>query len=193
MTPEIVEGRYGAAEAAAKAARKVVRDALVAESKALLDQLLKKSVKERLEELEKPNLKLIPGDRRKLVRSLQMAAPPRREIVATMASRLEIWRSRLPYRVFPMAVLGISFAAAVVLAATAYHHTPQEWVTVTTSQVFSVQASGPDGYALALDVSPGERFALMRIENGQGILRYWLAGQGYAEFRMSVQYLQKAS
>jgi len=88
MTPEIVEGRYGAAEAAAKAARKVVRDALVAESNALLDQLLKKSVKERLEELEKPNLKLIPGDRRKLVRSLQKAAPPRREIVATMASRL---------------------------------------------------------------------------------------------------------
>ena len=72
MTPEIVEGRYGAAEAAAKAARKVVRDALVAESKALLDQLLKKSVKERLEELEKPNLELIPADRRKLVRSLQM-------------------------------------------------------------------------------------------------------------------------
>ena len=72
MTPEIVEGRYGAAEAAAKAARKVVRDALVAESNALLVQLLKKSVKERLEELEKPNLELIPADRRKLVRSLQM-------------------------------------------------------------------------------------------------------------------------
>ena len=56
-----------------------------------------------------------------------------------------------------------------------------------------MQASGPDGYAFALDVSPGERLALMRVENGQGILRYWLAGQGYAEFRMSVQDLQKAS
>ena len=192
MTPEIVEGRYGAAEAAATAARKVVRDALVAESKALLDQLLKKSVKERFEELEKPNLKLIPADRRKLVRSLQDGEPPRREIVATMASRLEIWRSRLPYRVFPMAVLGISFAVAVFLAATAYRHTPQEWVAVATSQTFSIQASGPDGYTRDLDVSPGERYALIRVEGGQGILRYWLPGQGYAEFRLPVENLRKA-
>jgi len=190
MTPEIVEGRYDAAEAEAKAARKVVRDARIAESKAVLDQLLMKSADERLDAIGKSDLKLIPADRRKLARSLQMAAPARRQIVATMASRWEIWRSRLPYRVFPMSVLGLSFAVAVALAATAYRHTPQEWVTA--SQSLDVEASGPDGYARELNVSPGERVALMRVDGDQGVLRYWLPKEGYAEFRLPVAYLLKS-
>jgi len=192
MTPEIVEGQFDAAEADARAAKKAHQEALAAESKALLDELLKKTVNERLKSLEKPNPKLLRKDRRALVRSLLDAAPPRRTISATTATWFEIWRSRLPYRVFPLAVLGISTVAAVVLAVTAYRHTPQEWVSVVASQGFRVQARDPDGYAMAQDVSPGDRFALMRVENGQGTLRRWLTGQGYAVFQLPVENLQKA-
>ena len=193
MTPEIVEGRFGAAAADAKAAQKAHLDGLAAESKALLDKLLRKSVGERFRALEESGDKLVLGDRRKLARSLRNEAPPRREIAATTATWFEIWRARLPYRAFPIAVLGLSFVVAVVLAATAYRHTPQEWVSISASQIIRVSMRSPDGEALSLDVSPGDRFALVRIESGQGVLRYWVDGEGYAEFQLPVDYLRKAS
>ncbi len=191
MTPEIVEARYRAAQADARAAREAYRAALNTRSKALLDKLLKKPPADRLQALENSGEKLLRAHRRILMRSLWNAEPARREIIATTASWYEVWRSRLPYRVFPMAVVGLSLGVAIVLAVTAYHHTPLKWVTVNASEAFSVRAQGPNNDSFNLDVLPGERFALMRTEGDKGVLRYWLDGEGYAEFQLTLEYPPK--
>jgi hypothetical protein len=188
--PETVGERLAAAQSAAKEASSELSQTLKSESRARVEKLLEKSVAYRYKALEDNGLKLLQADRRELVRSVRDARAPKRDIAATTASRVEIWRSQLPYKIFPLLVSGIAIVAAIGLAAVAYHRTPQQWVTIATDRSFAVQASGPDGELADRTVAPGDRFALVRVEGNDGIVRDWVAEKGYRELRVPLQYLQ---
>jgi hypothetical protein len=192
MTLETLGERYVAARSDAKAARNEYLRVLKSESGALRDKLLKKPLGDRFKALEESGQKLLAADRRTLMRSLKNATPEKRAIAATTASRYEIWRSRLPFRIFPLIVCTIAVATGAFLIAVGYHHTPEESVTIAAAERFQVKARGPDGELSDFTVTPGDRFALVRIEGGEGILRRWVPSQGYADFQVPVQYLRQS-
>ena len=111
-----LEERYRAAIRAADEAAA----ALAAASKRHLDVLLKAKPEARFAALADASSPLTPEDRGRLLQSLRGQAQPVRPITAATASRLAIWRSRLPYRVVPMAMWAITLVAGP-------HSTPGSW------------------------------------------------------------------
>ncbi|WP_158809657.1 hypothetical protein [Beijerinckia sp. L45] len=188
-----VTAQYAAAEAQAAAARKADAAAKREASKKALDRLLKKPMSERFESIADPKLALTPAHRRELVRSLENAVPEQRAIIATTASRFEIWRARLPYRVIPLAMAGAVIIALFASAVTAYRHTPKQWVVIDSTEPVRVDWTSPEGLMSSETAAPGSKYVLARIEGNVAILRYWVSGTGYAEGRVPLQYLRAAN
>ncbi len=101
-------------------------------------------------------------------------------VSAGFASRFKIWRSRLRYRVVPIAIkslIGVAFLAAVCVA---YARTPRDVV---------VSRYGKDvAWTWTLNGVPFDgvfsirtTYARMRINGTDSTIRQWYSGVGYAE------------
>jgi hypothetical protein len=185
-----LDARYDAAKGDAARAAKEDSDVKRAESKLLLDGLLRKSVAERFRAVADSGPKLFRVHRRELMRSLQSEAPAKRTIAAATASRFEIWRSRLRHRRFALAMVGFAVVTILILGVTAYRHTPQRWVTVKSEQDLPVSWVGLDGETSNGTIKPESRYVLSRIEGDLGVLQIWVANRGYLEIRLPVKFLQ---
>lgn len=183
-----LEQRYAAA---AKAATEAVT--LVAEASAKhLAGLLRSSTETRFAALAETGSVLTPDDRAKLLASLKGQAAPSRPISATTASRWAIFRSRLPYRVVPIAIKAFSGVAFVGLGLLAWHRTPEQWVTIKNTKAPTTQWRLPEGAMISGPPSTDTRYALLRYDGTTGVLRAWLPGRGYAEARLPIDDLQAA-
>lgn len=181
-----LEERYRAAVRAADEAAAAV----AAASKRHLDGLLKAKPEARFSALAEASSPLTPEDRGRLLQSLRGQAQPVRPITAATASGFAIWRSRLPYRVVPMAMWGIILVAGLGLVGLARHRTPEGSVTIAAREAMPTRWQLPDGGGLDGILRPGERYALVRWEGEVGRLRKWYPGYGYAETLVRQGYLQ---
>ncbi|MCJ2005545.1 hypothetical protein [Methylobacterium sp. J-092] len=183
-----LEERYGAAIRAADEAA----TAVTAASARHLAKLLRAGPEARFSALAESSSPLTPEDRGKLLQSLRGQSPPARPITAATASRLAIWRSRLPYRVGTVAMAGLTLVAGVGLVGLALHRTPTGAVTIAGREVLTIRWQLPDGSTRDGTLQPGQRYALMRWEGQSGRLRKWYPGHGYAEALIPQDYLQTA-
>lgn len=158
---------------------------VVGMSERQLAGLLRGKPAARFAALGDPTSPLTPEDRAKLLQSLEGQVPPARPITAGTASRLAIWRSRLPYQVVPWTVRGLSVLAVIGLGLLAWHRTPERWLTFTGA-AFIGHWRLPDGSILDRALVPNERYALVREEGEAGLLRLWVPGRGYAELWLSL-------
>lgn len=181
-----LEERYRAAIRAADEAAAAV----AAASKRHLDGLLNSKPEARFSALAETSSPLTPEDRGRLLQSLRGRGQPARPITAATASRLAIWRSRLPYRVVPVAMWGITLVAGLWLVLLAWHRTPEGSVTIAGRDTLSTRWQLPDGGALEGILRPGERYVLVRWEGQVGRLRKWYSERGYAETLVGEGYLQ---
>lgn len=184
---ELLEQRYLAAIEAAEAASAHVTDA----SNRHLAKLLRASSEAKFKALAEASSPLTPEDRGKLLQSLNGQSPPSRPVTAATASRLAIWRSRLPYRIVPLAVRGLILVAGLSLGLLAWHRTPERWMTIASQQVLSTRWQLPNGETIDGTLKPGERYVLVRREGEAGFLRSWYPGRGYAETRVLLGYLKE--
>lgn len=146
-----------------------------------LARLLRGTVAARFAAFDDPNSPLTPEDRGKLLQALERQPPPARPISAGTASRLAIWRSRLPYRAVPWTVRGLSAILVVGLAVLAWHRTPERSIEVTGTEAQPVRWQLPGGDYQDSRLNPGERYVLVRQESTYGLLRRWYPGRGYGE------------
>ena len=181
-----LEERYAAAQRAERAAA----DHVAQVSAQALAKLLRGGPEARFAALADPASCLTPEHRGQLLASLRGQAAPARPISAATASWWAIWRSRLPYRVVPLALRGIGAAALIGLGLLAWHRTPAGWVTITGRQALLAPWQLPDGSRSETTLTPGQHYPLVRWEGEVGILRLWLPGRGYAETRVGRAYLQ---
>lgn len=172
-----LEERYRAAIRAADEAA----SALATASKRHLDGLLRAKPEARFSALAELSSPLTPEDRARLLQSLRGQNQPARPITAATASRLAIWRSRLPYRIVPVAMWSLTLVAGLGLVGLARHRTPEGSVTITGREAMTTRWQLPDGGALEGILRPGERYVLVRWEGPVGRLRKWYPGYGYAE------------
>lgn len=178
---QLLERRYRSAAEAAEAAASHVVEA----SARHLAALMRGGAAARFAALADTASPLTPEDRGKLVNALQKQAPNARPIIAGTASRLAIWRSRLPYQVVPWTVRGLSVLVVIGLGLLAWHRTPERWLTFTGA-AFIGHWRLPDGSILDRTLVPGERYALVREEGEAGLLRLWVPGRGYGELWLSL-------
>jgi hypothetical protein len=187
VTPgDHLEERYRAAVQAADEAAAAV----TAASKRHLDGLLKAKPEARFSALAEASSPLTPEDRGRLLQSLRGQSQPTRPITAATASGFAIWRSRLPYRVAPMAMWGLTLVAGLGLVSLARHRTPEGAVTIAAREALVTRWQLPDGGTVDGILRPGERYALVRWEGQLGRLRKWYPGYGYAQTLVGQGYLQ---
>lgn len=170
-------------------ASKVAEEAnahVVGMSERHLTGLLRGKPAARFAALGDPTSPLTPEDRAKLLQSLEGQVPPARPITADTASRLAIWRSRLPYRVVPWTVRGLSAVTVIGLTVLAWHRTPERWIEITGTAALPVRWQLPGGGYEDDRLNPGEHYVLVRQEGTSGLLRRWYPGRGYAEARVSL-------
>ena len=184
---ELLEQRYLAAIQAAEAAAAHVTDA----SGQPLSKLPRASPQAKFKALAEASSPLTPEDRGKLLQSLNGHSPPSRPITAATASRLAIWRSRLPYRIVPLAMRGLILVTGLGLGLLAWHRTPERWMKITGQEVLSTRWQLPNGEIIEGILKPGERYVLVRREGKIGLLRSWYPGRGYAETRVFLGYLKE--
>lgn len=146
-----------------------------------LAQLMRGPVAARFAAFEDPNSPLTPEDRVKLLRTLERQPPPARPISAGTASRLAIWRSRLPYRIVPWTVRGLGTVLVLGVTVLAWHRTPERSIQVTGREVLPVRWQLPGGDYQDGRLNPGERYAVVREEGTRALLRRWFPGRGYGE------------
>lgn len=181
-----LEQRYAAAAQAATEAATFVAEV----SSKHLTGLLRASLEKRFAALAETGSVLTPDDRAKLLASLKGQAAPSRPISATTASRWAIFRSRLPYRVVPIAIRAFSGVAFLGLGLLAWHRTPEQWVTIKDTKAATTQWRLPDGTMMARSPTTDTRYALLRRDGQIGVVRAWLPGRGYAEARVPIDDLQ---
>jgi hypothetical protein len=161
-------------------------------SKRRLDGLLKARPDARFAALAEAESVLTPEDRLALLDSLRNAEASHRPIRAGTASRLAIWRSRLPYRLVP---IGLGLGSALLLfglALVAWYRTPERWVTLRGAEPQPIGWRMPDGMRVAGRLDPGSRALLWRRDGADGVLRSWVAQSGYAEARVPLSLLATA-
>ena len=146
-----------------------------------LARLLRGPVAARFAAFDDLNSPLTPEDRVKLLHALERQPPPARPISGGTASRLAIWRSRLPYRVVPWTVRGLSAILVVSLVVLAWHRTPERSIQITGREAMPVRWQLPSGDHQDSRLNPGERYAVLREEGTRALLRRWFPGRGYGE------------
>lgn len=166
--------QYRRAEAAVDASQAKVRK----RSAARLAKLLTLSPQERVRSLDDSGLTLF--DREQLARSVEDALPRSRPqrfaspaFDAGKAWRLLAFHRRLLLRSFVALAPLVYFGTQAVLA------TPAQTVPVTVEVPLHVNWSMPGGFQQWIDTSADSEEVWVRV-NGQGYLRRWIPGQGYA-------------
>lgn len=191
-TPEDVHARLTRADRAAReAAAGFERD-----SRAALNRLKTRPVHERFATLEEGAAQLLPEHRRELLLSIRNhsadAAPATRS-APHYASRIAVWRGRLPFHVRRLtrdALLALCFLLALILA---YRRTPISWVEVRGDRDVTAAWVMPDGRPAGDRLVAGRAYALMRDTAGVAELRDWRAGEGYAATRVPSDWLRTHS
>lgn len=181
-----LEQRYAAAGKSATEAATYVAEA----SAKHLAGLLRSSTEKRFAALAEAGSVLTPDDRAKLLASLKGQAAPSRPISATTASRWAIFRSRLPYRVVPIAIKTFSVIALLGLVLLAWGRTLEQWVTIKNTKASTTQWRLPEGPMISGPPSTDIRYALLRRDGEIGVIRAWLPGRGYAEARVPINDLE---
>ncbi len=177
MPRQRLEQRYQEAARAAGEANAHVVDM----SERHLSRLLRGTAAARFAAFDDPNSPLTPEDRGKLLQALERQPAPARPISAGTASRLAIWRSRLPYRVVPWTVRGLCAVLVVGLAVLAWHRTPERSIQVTGRETLPVRWQLPGSDYQDSRLNPGERYVVVREEGTRALLRRWFPGRGYGE------------
>lgn len=187
-TPEDVHDRLARADRAAReAAAGFERD-----SRAALTRLKTRPIHERFAALEEGAAKLLPEHRRELLLSIRDRSDdgePSARPTPRHASRIAVWRGRLPFRVRRLtrnALLGLCLVLALILA---YRRTPTAWAEVRGSQDVAVAWVMPDGRPAGDRLVAGRAYAVMRDTDGMAELRDWRPGEGYAATRVPSDWL----
>ncbi len=194
--PDDAEQKVTARLAEARAAFETADGAVMKESKKRLDALLRLPVTERFKAIETADPTLAPEHRRALLRSIREGSRPTsgaRVISVTVASRWEVFLSRLPYRVVPLAIAAMLVLAAVVLITLARQRTPERWVEVASRQDAPARWRQPGGTQVDGRIVAGRKYALTRRIGAEGVLRDWVPGQGYAETQVPLDWVREAS
>lgn len=177
-------------------ARTEAQQASVAEakaSKAILDRLLRQSVEKRFAAFESESGKLTPADRRTLLASIKNAdLPMQRAPLGGTASRLAVWRARLPYQVGGLATSGVALGLAAIGLIVAIRNTPSHAVEIVTRHPIQAQFRRADGVIVADRLEPKTRYVAMSERGGQTLLRLWLPRQGYATASVPSDWLRPA-
>lgn len=159
---------------------------VVATSERHLARLLRGTAAARFAAFDDPTSPLTPEDRGKLLQALERQPAPARPISAGTASRLAIWRSRLPYRVVPWTVRGLSVVLVVSLGVLAWYRTPKRLIQITGTDALPVLWRLPGGEYQDSRLKPGEHYVVVREEGTQVLLRRWFPGRGYGETRVAL-------
>ena len=109
------------------------------------------------------------------------------------ASRIAVWRGRLPFRVRRLtrdALLALCLLLALLLA---YRRTPISWVEVRSDRDVAIAWVMPDGRPAGDRLVAGRAYALMRDADGMAELRDWRPGEGYAATRVPSDWLRTRS
>lgn len=191
-TPEGVRAQLArAGRAAREAAAGFERD-----SRTALTRLKARSMNERFAALEDGAPQLLPEHRRELLLSIRDQSdgvePPAGPAVR-YASRVEIWRGRLPFRARPLirdALLGLCLVVAVGLA---YRRTPAYWVELDGDRDLATAWIMPSGQPAGDRLVAGRAYGLMRVIDGIAELRDWHPGEGYAATRVPAGWLRARS
>ncbi len=188
-TPEDVRARLAQAERAAREAAAAFEQ----DSRAALTRLKARPQRERFAALEDGAPQLLPEHRRELLLSLRDQsgeAEPSARPMPVHASRIEVWRGRLPFRgrlVVRNALLALCLLSALLLA---YRRTPISWVQVRSSGDVPADWVMPDGQPAGDRLVAGRAYALMRVTDGKAELRDWRPGVGYAVTYVPADWLQ---
>ena len=188
-TPEDVRARIArASRAAAEAAAAFEHD-----SRAALTRLKARSRKERFAALEDGAPQLLPEHRRELLLSIRDQsdeAEPSARPAPGHASRIEVWRGRLPFRGRRLtrdALLALCLVLALVVA---YRRTPTSWVEVRSDRDVTAAWVMPDGGPAGDRLVARRGYALMRVTDGVADLREWQSGTGYAVAHVPVDWVR---
>ena len=191
-TPEDVHARLTRADRAAReAAAGFERD-----SRAALTRLKTRPIHERFAALEEGAVQLLPEHRRELLLSIRDrsdAVEPGARPAPGHASRIAVWRGRLPFRVRRLtrdALLALCLLLALLLA---YRRTPISWVEVRSDRDVAIAWVMPDGRPAGDRLVAGRAYALMRDADGMAELRDWRPGEGYAATRVPSDWLRTRS
>lgn len=190
ISQRAMSARYAAAKTEAEAASAAVERA----SKERLEVLKRAAPSEQFRAFESDDGQLTPEHRRALLKHLRETPAKTVSVAATTATRLEIWRSRLPYRAVPIAVTGLAIGMAAVLFFLASRNTPRRAVQIANAEdLVGVTWTGPDGRRLFDDrLIAGRRYGLVNEDDGGAILRDWRPGHGYAVANIPKTYLVPA-
>ena len=187
-TPEDVRARLAQTNRAAReAAAGFERD-----SQAALARLKTRPIRERFAALEDGAAQLLPEHRRELLLSIREHADDAESGARPAprhASRIAVWRGRLPFRVRRLtrdALLGLCLVLALILA---YRRTPTAWAEVRGSQDVAVAWVMPDGRPAGDRLVAGRAYAVMRDTDSMAELRDWRPGEGYAATRVPSDWL----
>lgn len=179
--------RVAEAKAAAEAAGREAERLDARESRRLADRLIAGAAEARFNALSDRDLRLTPTDRRRILGSLTGRMPPRRVIPGGTAGRWTLIRSRLRYRVIPLAVAGVMVLMAASSLILARASTPIAMVLSNASQDLQVPFRLKDGQIAFDTLEANTPYALVRQENGIAVLRRWKPGVGYAEAQVPVE------
>lgn len=192
-TPKDVEARITqAAEAMQRAATAAERD-----SRAALDRLVARTPDQRFAALEDGAPQLLPEHRRELLNSLRDPGvgpeAPALRVGVRHASRIAVWRERLPYRARRLTRDALLLVCLTLALGLAYRRTPTAWVEVQGTQDVRASWIMPNGRIDGDRLVAGRAYALMRQTGDEAELRDWRPGEGYAEARVPVAWLQTRS
>ena len=181
--------------AAARAEDESARKERLAASKKLLDSLKRAAAKKQFEAIGGES-GLEPEHRRELIAHIDATTTPQETpkvapIAGGVATPFEIWRSRLRYRIVPVAVkafVGLAFVGALGVA---YLRTPDDLVvSAYENDVAYTWTFNGRQYAGPLRVR--HPYARMSVGAQQSVIRDWLPSLGYAQAVVSNEALVAA-
>ena len=185
--PPTTADRLAEANAAAEAAGREAERLDARESRSLADRLIAGAADARFDALSDGTLRLTAADRRRILGSLTGKVPPRRVISGGTAGRWTLIRSRLRYRVGPLAIAGLLVLTGASSLILARANTPIAMVMSDASQDLPVLFRLKDGQVAFDTLEASTRYALVRQENGTAVLRRWKPWVGYAEVQVPVE------
>lgn len=192
-TPKDVRARIAEARQVAQHAA----DAAERDSRAALDRLKAQPADKRFAALDDGAPQLLPEHRRALLSSLRQSAydsdAARIGTVVSYASRIEVWRGRLPFQAHRFARNSLLALCLVTAVGLAYRRTPVSWVEIQNPQDISASWTMADGRTADGRLVAGRAYALMRITGDMAELREWHPSEGYAATRVPVNWLRARS
>lgn len=181
-----MERRYSSARSEARRADKAVREA----SRRELDRLLELPLDKRFSALEQPGLELTAEDRRTLLRSLKEKGSAKRAIMAKTASPWSIFRAQLPYKIVSLTASTAFILISGALLMLARVQTPERWVVSAYDQDIAATWRFADGQLAGEGLEARRHYLLYKRTGAEGVLRVWVSATGYAEARVSLQWLR---